>query len=162
MLTWTSQFRSESDMTSLLSQKQRKLPNQKRRSLYSASVWLHFSQSASLNSAELAVSSTCWHSTSSVLLKSCSYDEKLFLVKWKFEPTSSLTGQRGDLPADSSTSSRSEDDDFLRSVTRSRSSDGTMWCCSLQQWVRTLPVFFCVSSFVVLSSSFHHRNSSWI
>lgn len=64
MLTWTSQFRSESDTTSLLSQKQRKLPNQKRRSLYSASVWLHFSKSASLNSAELAVSSTCWHSTS--------------------------------------------------------------------------------------------------
>lgn len=55
---------SQSDTTSLLSQKQRKLSNQKLRSLYSEFVCLHFSRSAPLNSAELPVSSTCLHSTS--------------------------------------------------------------------------------------------------
>lgn len=61
-------------------------------------------------------------------------------------PTSSLTGQH-------------VNEEVYHSSTSGCSSDGgTVWCCSLQQWVRVLNtsisvqlfVAFCVSSFVVL------------
>lgn len=84
---------SQSDTTSILSQKQRKLSNQKLRSLYSAFICLHFSRSAPLNSAELPVSSTCLHSTSFISnlvyskvlqLQWESFCDEVSAVWWKF------------------------------------------------------------------------------
>lgn len=71
---------SQSNTTSLLSQKQRKLSNQKLRSLYSAFVCLYFSRSAPLNSAELPVSSTCLHSASFISNLVCS---KVLQLRWE-------------------------------------------------------------------------------
>lgn len=208
---------SQSDTTSLLSQKQRKLSNQKLRSLYSAFVCLYFSRSAPLNSAELPVSSTRLHSASFISNLVCSkvlqlrwesFCDEVSAVWWKFtyswhdgtdpqetppsslsprgpvgllgqsdrrrfstcsnllwyitntvsaacdchftcllliekqteplkpDPTSSLTGQH-------------VNEGIYHSSTSSCSSDGgTVWCCSLQQWVRVLNTSISVQLFV--------------